>query len=106
MTRAYAARPIWAEGMLLCPQHMQQQDLYHEQFVDARLQALAAAPWGVIGVQLDIAALRAGTLQLQTFRGVFPDGTPLSLDATSPNRPPSRPAGIKRLSMRENQCKI
>ena len=26
--------------MLLCPQHMQQQDLYHEQHLHARLQAL------------------------------------------------------------------
>ncbi|HRI07677.1 MAG TPA: type VI secretion system baseplate subunit TssK [Nannocystaceae bacterium] len=93
MTLAYAARPIWSEGMLMCPQHMQQQDLYHEQFVEARLQALHAAPWGVVTIQLDTAALRAGTLQLLTFRGVLPDGTPLSLDATSPSRPPARPIG-------------
>ena len=91
MTLAHATRPLWSEGMLMCPQHMQQQDLYHEQYVDARLQALHHAPWGAVVIQFDVAALKAGTLQLLGFRGVLPDGTPLALDAGSSQRPPSRP---------------
>jgi type VI secretion system protein ImpJ len=91
MTLARAGRPIWNEGMLMCPQHMQQQDLYHEQHLEDRLLALSAAPWGALNVQLDGAALRAGTLQLHAFKGVLPDGTPLTFDATSPNRPSARP---------------
>ena len=93
MTIATASRPLWSEGMLMCPQHMQQQDLYHEQHVHARLQALSAAPWGVTSVQFDTSALKAGTLQLNGFRGVLPDGTPAHFDALSPLRPPSRSVG-------------
>lgn len=93
MTTPYAARPVWSEGMLMCPQHMQQQDLYHEQFVEARLQALSPIPWGILSLQLDPAALRAGTLQLLQFRGVLPDGTPLQIEPGSALRPPARPIG-------------
>lgn len=90
MTIATAARPVWSEGMLLSPQHMQQQDLYHEQHVEARLQALSSNPWGVLTVHFDAPALKAGTLQLASFRGVLPDGTPIQFDALSSQRPPSR----------------
>ncbi|HEY0135068.1 MAG TPA: type VI secretion system baseplate subunit TssK, partial [Nannocystis sp.] len=93
MTIATASRPLWSEGMLMCPQHMQQQDLYHEQHVHARLQALSATPWGVTSVQFDTSALKAGTVQLNGFRGVLPDGTPAHFDALSPLRPPSRAVG-------------
>lgn len=85
-----AARPVWAEGMLLCPHHMQQQDLYHEQYVDARLRALASAPWGALSLALDLPALRAGTLQLLSFSGVLPDGTPVRVDPQGHARPPAR----------------
>lgn len=85
-----AARPVWSEGMLLSPQHMQQQDLYHEQFVDARLRALSSAPWGVLSIAFDAQALRAGTLSLLDFSGVMPDGTPLRIDPQGPLRPASR----------------
>ncbi|MBK8261216.1 MAG: type VI secretion system baseplate subunit TssK [Nannocystis sp.] len=91
MTLAQATRPLWSEGMLVCPQHMQQQDLYHEQHLDARLRALDRAPWGVVSLAFDGVALKAGTLQLAAFRGVLPDGTPITFDANSSQRPPSRP---------------
>jgi len=77
--------------MLMCPQHMQQQDLYHEQYVDARLQGLSPSPWGVLSIQFDTAAMKAGTLQLLNFRGILPDGTPLLIEATSAQRPASQP---------------
>ena len=90
MTIATAVRPVWSEGMLMCPQHMQQQDLYHEQYLDARLHALSSTPWGVLDVHFDLPALQAGNLQLANFRGVLPDGTPLRFDALSSVRPPAR----------------
>jgi type VI secretion system protein ImpJ len=93
MTIATAARPLWSEGMLMCPQHMQQQDLYHEQLLDTRLQALTPAPWGVQALHFDLPALQAGNLQLAGFRGVLPDGTPLRFDAVSATRPAARAIG-------------
>lgn len=90
MTQITAARPLWSEGMLLCPQHMQQQDLYHEQYVEARMQAVSPAPWGVLSLQIDLPALKAGSFQLSAFAGYLPDGTPVRFDAVGSQRPPSR----------------
>lgn len=84
-------RPVWNEGMLLCPQHMQQQDLYHEQNLAARLAALTPIHWGVSALTFDAGAIKAGQLALMSFRGVLPDGTPVAIDATSTSRPASRP---------------
>ena len=86
-----AVRPLWSEGMLLSPQHLQQQDLYHEQLLDLRLRALSSTPWGLRALGLDLAALASGSLELTAFSGVLPDGTPLHFDHQTPARPPARP---------------
>lgn len=72
-------RPLWTEGTLLCPQHLQQQDLYHERLLAARLAATVPLPWGVLAVRFDPAALAAGQLALTHLRAILPDGTPLDL---------------------------
>ena len=41
-------RVVWSEGMLVSPQHLQQQDLYHERLLDERIAALAPYRWGVV----------------------------------------------------------
>ncbi len=33
-------RVIWSEGMFMSPQHLQQLDRYHEQYVASRLNAM------------------------------------------------------------------
>ncbi|MBL8969190.1 MAG: type VI secretion system baseplate subunit TssK, partial [Myxococcales bacterium] len=68
------SRPLWTEGTLLCPQHMQQQDRYHEQQLAARLAVVAPHAWGVLAVRFDLAALQAGQLALTHLRAVLPDG--------------------------------
>ena len=98
-------RPLWTEGTLLCPQHMQQQDRYHEQHLAARLGAIAPHPWGVLALRFDAAALQAGQLALSHLRAVLPDGTAVDLDDDSPQRPPARaiaphfPAHAERLTV-------
>lgn len=84
-------RPLWTEGTLLLPQHMQQQDLYHEHNLAARLAALAPHPWGIAALRFDPSALQSGQLLLTHLRAVLPDGTCIELDDTSPQRPPARP---------------
>jgi type VI secretion system protein ImpJ len=86
-----SGRPVWNEGMLLCPQHMQQQDLYHEQNLAARLGVMNALSWGVAAISFDAGAIKAGQLALTGFRGVLPDGTAVMFEATSQSRPASRP---------------
>ncbi len=83
-------RPLWTEGTLLCPQHLQQQDLYHEQLLALRLQVVAAHPWGVMQVRLDPAALQAGQVALTHLRAVLPDGSVVEIDESTPNRPATR----------------
>ena len=46
-------RVVWSEGMLVAPQHMQQQDLYHERLLDERIAALSPYRWGVVSVEID-----------------------------------------------------
>ncbi len=84
------SRPLWTEGTLLHPQHMQQQDLYHERNLAARLAAVTPSPWGLAALRFDPAALQSGQLQLTHVRAVLPDGTCIELDDTSPLRPATR----------------
>lgn len=83
-------RVLWTEGMLVSPQHLQTQDIYHEQLVAARMDALDPLSWGVLRVGLDAKALRAEMVALEVFEAILPDGTPMALDAGHPELPPSR----------------
>ncbi len=83
--------PLWDEGLLLYPQHLQQSTRYHEALLDARLRALRADPWGVEDLAFDPGALAAGSLRLTRLRVVLPDGTPLTLADDGIVAPESRP---------------
>lgn len=85
-----APAPLWREGMLLSPQHLQQA----EHAADARLAALARAlaplGHGIVRLQHDPAALAAGSFRLTALEAVLPDGTPLRCDADD-DLPPALP---------------
>jgi type VI secretion system protein ImpJ len=83
-------RVLWTEGMFMAPQHLQQQDLFHEGATAARLAALHAFEWGAVAVELDREALAAGQLQLRRFTGVLPDGLALSFEAGQAGAPSAR----------------
>ncbi|OJH38141.1 type VI secretion system baseplate subunit TssK [Cystobacter ferrugineus] len=83
-------RVVWSEGMFMSPHHMQQQDLYHENLVEARLGALLPYTWGVVSQEFDLEALRAGQVQLLRFSGVLPDGLPVSFSRGQDEAPPAR----------------
>jgi type VI secretion system protein ImpJ len=81
-------RVVWAEGMLMSPQHLQQQDDYHEALLEARVAALAPHAWGVCELSIDLSALEAGQVHVRSFHGVFPSGATLQLaDGAGPARP-------------------
>lgn len=83
-------RVVWTEGMFMTPHHFQQLDLYHEALVDTRLRGLASQPWGVVSIEFDLEALRAGQMQLMRFFGMLPDGLPLSFERGQPEAPAAR----------------
>jgi type VI secretion system protein ImpJ len=87
-------RVVWSEGMLVAPQHMQQQDLYHERLLDERIAALAPYPWGLVSGEIDAGALGTDQLRLTRFVGVLPDGSYVAFEAGDAECPPARPVGV------------
>ena len=84
-------RVVWSEGMLMAPQHLQQQDFHLEALLDARVSAVHPYPWGVIRLEPDAEALRAGQVQFHRITAILPDGTPISVVRGHPESPPVRP---------------
>jgi type VI secretion system protein ImpJ len=72
-------RVVWTEGMLMSPQHLQQQDDYHAAMLEARVGSLTPHAWGVCELSIDLPALEAGQVVVRAFRGVFPSGATLQL---------------------------
>jgi type VI secretion system protein ImpJ len=70
---------IWAEGMLLQPQHFQQQDRYLSAQDQARLTATSSYAWGWLALQIDSAALNLGKISLTAASGILPDGLAFDL---------------------------
>ena len=75
----------------MSPQHLQAQDAFHDALLTARLWALAPYPWGVLHLEVDQEALRAGQFQLLSFSGILPDGVPLHFEKGHAEAPPVRP---------------
>ncbi len=83
-------RPVWSEGMLLSPQHLQSLDRYHEALLAARVAAVSEDEWGVLSLDIDTAALAAGQLRVVRFAGVMPDGLAVAFDEGDGEAPPPR----------------
>ncbi|MET0254499.1 MAG: type VI secretion system baseplate subunit TssK [Luteibacter sp.] len=64
----------WSEGMLLSPQHFQQNDIYWHALLQQRLSALQPNGWGVLDLVLDRTALAGGIVSVERLRAVMRDG--------------------------------
>ena len=73
MNRKHYDRVIWREGMLISPQHLQQQELFQEQSLHERLAASTPLSWGAQAIEFDAGALKSGRLELTRFEAVTPD---------------------------------
>lgn len=91
MARRHMERVVWSEGMLMCPQHLQQQDLFLEATLSSRLAAMSPYVWGVSAMTIDEGELSSGTFKLSAFSGVLPGGLPLEIEAGDSGGPRSRP---------------
>lgn len=67
----------WSEGMLLSPQHFQQNDIHAQAMLHQRLAALTPNTWGVRHLKLDTARLADGFIKVTECDAVMPDGLPL-----------------------------
>jgi type VI secretion system protein ImpJ len=75
---------VWSEGMLLQPQHMQQQERYSDYVHHLALRSTSPFAWGFLELEIDQAALTLGKLALVRAIGIFPDGTPFDMPAIDP----------------------
>jgi type VI secretion system protein ImpJ len=83
-------RIVWSEGMLMSPQHFQQQDLYHEALLDERIASVTPYGWGAATLELEARSLDAGQVSLRGFTGVLPQGTVVHFVASDTEVPPTR----------------
>ncbi|MDR2443003.1 MAG: type VI secretion system baseplate subunit TssK [Deltaproteobacteria bacterium] len=74
---------VWSEGMMLRPQHFQQQDRYLAAQIQRRMLLLSHYPWGLSEFQIDEQYLSLGKLVLKRASGVLPDGTLFEIGRTS-----------------------
>ncbi len=74
----------WSEGLFLRPQLFQQHERYLEQFVHKRASPLGPFYWGFSRYSLDTESQTLGKLVLASAAGVFSDGTPFEMPASTP----------------------
>ncbi len=86
------SRIVWSEGMHLGPHHFQAQSRYFEDSIEFATSALWSHNYGVTGCDLDVEALRNGTVSLTHARGIFSDGLVFNMPE-SDALPPPRPIG-------------
>lgn len=77
-------RTAWIEGMLMEPQHFQQQERFFEHTLQQRVAALEANHWGFSQIEINRELLEQGKFALIKASGVFPDGTPFTLPDDAP----------------------
>ena len=65
---------LWSEGMLLTPQHFQQNDLYQEKQRLFMLQQIQPYYWGLSDFALKKTELEAGLIQVEKLVAVMKDG--------------------------------
>ena len=71
----------WHEGMLLSPQHFQQESARVDTLVAWQSLSANALAWGVKHFDIDESLLANGLLRVNSLEAVFPDGTPFVFNA-------------------------
>ncbi len=77
MTIQNLCSPLWAEGMFLTPQHLQQIDRYEDAVRIASGKTSAPFHWGISKIEIDEAALASKRFSLQKLEAITPDGVVL-----------------------------
>jgi len=89
---SWEKRIVWSEGMLLQPQHFQQQSRYFDSQIRNTSQIANVYHWGIGSIVIDNSHLNTGKICVNSATGVLPDGSyfnipeidgvPLALDVT------------------------
>ncbi|MEJ8322505.1 type VI secretion system baseplate subunit TssK [Kosakonia sacchari] len=73
-------QPLWGRGIMVSPQHFQQQAAYTAWAAECIAQLGLAHPWGVIDATFELEALKLGRLQSRHLYVRFQDGTLIDTD--------------------------
>jgi type VI secretion system protein ImpJ len=84
---------IWAKGTFLSPQHLQAQDVFHEDLLQFRMDGLSFFPWGFRTLTINREALAGGNLAVDLASGIFPDGLAFDIPESDPAPLPKPLAG-------------
>jgi type VI secretion system protein ImpJ len=96
------SRVVWSEGMHLAPHHFQTQIRYFEDAIRFAVSALWFKPYGLTVCEMDMEALKNGTVSVLQARGLFPDGLPFYIPGSDPP-PEARAVGHLLSPMRDSQ---
>lgn len=69
----------WHEGLLLYPQHFQQQRRVLQSTLRATIETAQPFCWGVRSCVMDAKALSAGIVKIQELQAIMPDGCPVEI---------------------------
>lgn len=83
------ARPLWFEGQLVRPQHLQQLQRWLESMIEDRIGGVSPFSWGVAALEFDASLLPLGKFGIESCRAILPDGAPIEIPARD-----DRPAPI------------
>ena len=72
---------IWSEGLLLSPQHFQQQDRHHKSCTKFLLKSICSTEYGFTRLVLNKVHLASSKFTIDQCEGIFRDGTPFSLSS-------------------------
>lgn len=79
----------WFEGMMLSPQHFQQNHIYWERQLEFLTQALSPYQWGILAMRLDEGRLLEGVVEVTSLKAVMPDGLFIDYDGQAVAQPES-----------------
>jgi type VI secretion system protein ImpJ len=68
-------KTVWKEGMLLRPQHFQQNDRYYAHQLNMRTQLSSPYSWGFFSLEVDTSYLKQSKVLVRVATGIMPDGT-------------------------------
>ena len=81
-------RVVWSEGMMLHPQHFQQQARYHDAQLRDTIAAILPYAWGLSSIDIDTGLLKTGKFCVHSASGVLHDGSVFSFPECD-NAPPA-----------------
>ncbi len=70
---------VWAEGLFLQPQHLQQQERYIERLIRSSTASLSPFSYGFQQLDIDTDLLTLGKFAIRSASGLMPDGTPFTI---------------------------